>query len=108
VLLPVAALLLNLALARQEAWWPARPPLLWTAGLPLVAFGAVMLYTVVDVLPHGPGAYGPGVHIGWPPRLGFAANSVWVITVASQVIRLAAREPEAAAAGAVLAGDAAG
>jgi uncharacterized protein DUF998 len=104
VLLPVAALVLNLALARRDSWWPARRPLLWTAGLPLAVFVAVTVYTIVDVIPHGAGAYGPGVHIGWPPRLGFASNAVWLITVASQVIRLGARETWAAPAQAVFAG----
>ena len=38
VLLPFAALLINLSLARNEAWRSARRVLLWTAGLPLFGF----------------------------------------------------------------------
>lgn len=28
-----------------------------------------------------PGAYGPSVNIGWPPRVGFFTYMVWVVTL---------------------------
>jgi hypothetical membrane protein len=72
MLLPFAALLINLSLARKnQAWATARRALLWTAGLPLFGFATFALYTAVFVFPLGPDAYGPGVNIGWPPRFAF-------------------------------------
>lgn len=64
-LLPFAALLINLTLARNNlAWRPARRVLLWTAGLPLFGFLSFAVYSGIFVFPLGPGAYGPGVNIG--------------------------------------------
>src|SRR5438270_7919181 len=72
VLLPFAALLINVSLARRSSKWAgARKALAWTAALPLFGFGACTLYTVVFVVPLGLQAYGPGVNIGWPPRFAF-------------------------------------
>jgi hypothetical membrane protein len=79
-LLPFAALLINLSLARNnEAWRPARRVLLWTAGLPLFGFLSFGFYSAIFVFPLGPGAYGPGVNIGWPPRFAFLTYMVWVL-----------------------------
>ncbi|MGA7299851.1 MAG: DUF998 domain-containing protein, partial [Candidatus Sulfotelmatobacter sp.] len=64
VLLPFAALLINLGLARKEAWRSARRVLLWTAGLPLFGFLSFAVYSALFVFPLGPDAYGPGVNIG--------------------------------------------
>jgi len=33
-----------------------------------------------------PGAYGPGVNIGWPPRLAFFTYMVWVVILGWQAI----------------------
>jgi hypothetical protein len=61
VLLPFAALLINLSLARQnKGWVSARRVLLWTAGLPLFGFVSFAVYSAIFVFPLGPGAYGPG------------------------------------------------
>ena len=49
----------------------ARRVLLWTAGLPLFGFLYFAVYSAIFVFPSGPGAYGPGVNIGWPPRFAF-------------------------------------
>jgi len=93
VLLPFAALLLGLSLGRKSAAWSAvRRVLLATAGLPLAGFLGFVAYTVLFVVPLGPGAYGPGVNIGWPPRFAFFAYAVWVVTLASQALRLRHRE----------------
>ncbi len=87
-LLPLAALLINLSLARQnQAWARARRVLLWTAGLPLFGFGAFVLYTAIFVFPKGPQAYGPGVNIGWPPRFAFLTYMLWLVALAWQAIR---------------------
>jgi len=88
VLLPFAALLINLSLARKNHTWArARRVLLWTAGLPLFGFGAFVLYSAISVFPLGPQAYGPGVNIGWPPRFAFFTYMLWLVTLACQAIR---------------------
>jgi len=74
-LLPFAALLINLSLVRNnEAWRPTRRLLLWTAGFPLFGFLSFAVYSAIFVFPLGPGAYGPGVNIGWPPRFAFLTS----------------------------------
>ena len=88
VLLPFAALPINLSLARNnETWGAARRVLLWTAGLPLFGFLSFAGYSAVFVFPLGPGAYGPGVNIGWPPRFAFLTYMLWVVTLGWQAIR---------------------
>lgn len=88
VLLPFAALLINLSLARKsQRWARARRVLLWTAGLPLFGFGAFVLYSAIFVFPLGTQAYGPGVNIGWPPRFAFFTYMLWLVTLAWQAIR---------------------
>ena len=87
MLFPIAALLLNLSLARSLRWASARRLLLWTAGLPLFGFGAFALYSAIFVFPMGPQAYGPGVNIGWPPRFAFFTYMLWVVTLALQGIK---------------------
>ena len=88
VLLPFAALLINLSLARNnEAWRSARRVLLWTAGLPLFGFLSFAVYSAIFVFPLGPDAYGPGVNIGWPPRFAFLSYMLWVVILSWQAIR---------------------
>ena len=88
VLLPFAALLINIGLARRnQAWRVARRLLLWTSGLPLFGFLSFAVYTAICVAPLGPGAYGPGVNIGWPPRFAFFTYMLWVVILGSQAIR---------------------
>jgi Protein of unknown function (DUF998) len=88
VLLPFAALLINLSLARKnQTWASARRVLLWTAGLPLFGFLSFAVYTGIFVAPLGPHAYGPGVNIGWPPRFASFTYMLWLVVLASQAIR---------------------
>jgi Protein of unknown function (DUF998) len=88
VLLPFAALLINLSLARKnETWKPARRILFWTAGLPMFGFLCFAVYSAIFVFPLGPGAYGPGVNIGWPPRFAFLTYMLWVVILGWQAIR---------------------
>jgi len=85
VLLPFAALLINLGLARNnQRWASARRFLLWTAGLPLFGFAAFALYSAIFVFPMGEQAYGPGVNIGWPPRFAFFTYMLWVVSLTWQ------------------------
>jgi hypothetical protein len=88
VLLPFAAFLINLSLVRRNrSWATARRALLWTAGLPMFGFVSFVLYSAVFVFPLGPGAYGPGVNIGWPPRFAFFTYMLWVVTLGWQAIK---------------------
>jgi hypothetical protein len=99
LLLPVAALLINLSLAlRNRVWSARRLPLLWTAGLPLLGFLGFAIYTACFVAPLGPHARGPGVNIGWPPRFAFLSYAVWLISLAWQALWI--RAPGAAIEGA--------
>jgi hypothetical protein len=92
VLLPFAALLINLSLARNnETWAPARRILLWTAGLPLFGFLSFAAYSAIFVFPLGPSAYGPGVNIGWPPRFAFFTYMLWVVILGWQATRCSRR-----------------
>ena len=88
-LLPFAALLINLSLARKnKAWAKARQWLLWTAGLPMLGLTCFLAHLVIIVAPLGDDAYGPGVPLGWPPRFLFLSYMVWIITLAFQAIKL--------------------
>jgi hypothetical protein len=88
-LLPFAALLINLGLARKSpAWSTRRLPLLATAALPLVGFLGFVIYTALFVVPLGPDARGPGVNIGWPPRVAFLSYMLWLVALAWQALRL--------------------
>ena len=81
VLLPLAALLINLSLARRnQAWATVRRPLLWTAGLPLL--GLVLFLVMVAVVVPAE---------GWPPRFLLLTYMVWLITLAMQAIKLRGR-----------------
>ena len=92
VLLPFAALLINLSLARNnETWAPARSILFWTAGLPLFGFLSFAVYSAIFVFPSGPSAYGPGVNIGWPPRFAFLTYMLWVVILGWQATRCSRR-----------------
>lgn len=87
MLLPFAALLINLSLVRNQMWARARKALLWSAGSPLFGFLGFAVYTGIFVVPLGPHAYGPGVNIGWPPRFAFLSYMLWLVTLAWQAIR---------------------
>ena len=92
LLLPFAALLINLSLARNnEAWRSARRVLLWTAGLPLFGFLSFAVYSAIFVFPLGPDAYGPGVNIGWPPRFAFLTYMLWVVILGWPATRCSRR-----------------
>jgi hypothetical membrane protein len=87
-LLPFAALLINLSLARKnEAWKPARRVLQWTAGLPLLGFLSFVVYSAIFVFPLGTDAYGPGVNIGWPPRFALLTYMLWVVILGWQATK---------------------
>jgi hypothetical protein len=98
--LPIAAMLISVALGRTPRWSANRRMLLWTGNLTWVAVvllaatfallittylqaGGDMSATVVKALP--PGVIGL---VGWTNRLLVVADCAWVMTVASQAIQL--------------------
>ena len=88
MLLPFAALFINLSLAlKNTAWATARRVLLWTAGLPMLGWLGFTVYTAIFVVPLGDHAYGPGVNIGWPPRFAFWTYAAWLVILAWQAIK---------------------
>ena len=95
VLLPFAALLVNLSLARKEAWRSARRVLLWTAGLPSLGLLSFAVYSAIFVFPLGPDAYGSGGNIGWPPRFTFFTYMLWVVILGWQATRCSRRSSTA-------------
>lgn len=118
MLLPFAALLINLSLALKNHLVPCvqfcnsgdlqyctsgtqagvttRRALLWTAGLPLLGLVGFVVHLAIFVMPLGAEAYGPGVPIGWPPRFLFLSYMVWLITLALQAIKLRSQKAQQA------------
>jgi hypothetical protein len=80
LLLPFAALAINLSLARNEHWVEARRLLHVTAFIPLIGLLGFVVYTAVFVVPMGD-VHAPGVNIGWPPRFAFAMYAVWIVAL---------------------------
>lgn len=98
---PIAALLLNVALGRNEGWQTPRGPLLWLANLNwisvvlLVAALAIMTMQMVQIngghLPqHAPKSLPPGVLgvDGWADRLIVLSNCAWVLVAAWHAIQV--------------------
>lgn len=88
MLVPVAALLINLGLSRDSGFAAARRVLRWTAALPLAAL--IMFMTAQAVL-LGDDGFGPDVAIGWPERVLVLAYAAWQIVVARIVARRTVR-----------------
>lgn len=87
VLLPLAALLLNLSLARTyAARSAARRALRLTAGLPLLGLLGFALAMAIAI--PSDGRFGPGVNVGWPNRFLLLVYLVWLLTVTWWVVRL--------------------
>lgn len=87
VLLPFAALLVNLSLARGNPQWSAaRRALLVTAGLPLL--GLMLFAVTMMIVVPSDGGFGPGVNVGWPNRFLLLVYTAWLVTLAWQAIRL--------------------
>jgi hypothetical protein len=98
---PIAAMLLSVALGRNEGWRPARRKLLWSANLSwisvvlLVVTLGIMTMQMMRVtgghLPqHAPKSLPPGVWglDGWADRLIVLTNCMWVLLAGWHAIRL--------------------
>jgi hypothetical protein len=83
---PIAATLIGLSLARNEAWSPARRSLLWAAGLTWIGF-LVFALSMAIMFPDD-GTFGPDVLIGWPNRFMIVAYSAWLMVVAWRAAQL--------------------
>ena len=88
VFLPVAALLVNLGLARDSGFRAAARVLRWTAVLPLAALVMFMTAQAVVV---GDNGFGPDAPIGWPERVLVLMYATWQITVARVLSRRTSR-----------------
>jgi hypothetical protein len=88
MLLPLAALLINLGLARDGGFAGAGRVLRWTAALPLAA---LIMFLTAQALLVGDDGFGPDAPIGWPERLLVLAYAAWQIIVARIVARRFAR-----------------
>ena len=86
IAMPLAALFVTWALARNTAWSWARRRLWLFAGLAFIVFlGAFVSLGVM--LSRSGGRFGPDVPVGWPNRVEVAAYAAWVIVVASTLMR---------------------
>jgi hypothetical protein len=82
-LLPFAAVLINVSLARRnEAYERWKKRLLITGFIPLAGWIGFMIHLNLYVIPLGDYAYGPAVPLGWPPRLLLLTYACWVISTA--------------------------
>lgn len=103
---PIAALLLSVALSRNETWAPARRGLLWTANLSwisvvlLVAALTIMTMQIARIngghLPqHAPKSLPPGVLAldGWADRLFVLSSCMWVFLTAWHAIQVHQKQP---------------
>ncbi|CAA9335939.1 MAG: hypothetical protein AVDCRST_MAG93-6415, partial [uncultured Chloroflexia bacterium] len=83
---PVAATLIGWSLARNQAWFPARRSLLWSAALTWI--GVLVFSLSMAIMFPDYGTFGPDVLIGWPNRFMIVAYSVWLMVVAWRAARL--------------------
>jgi hypothetical protein len=98
---PIAALLLSVALGRNETWDAARRPLLWIANLSWI--GVVLLFATLAIMTmqmaringghlpqHAPKSLPAGVFAldGWADRLIVLSNCAWVLVAAWHSIRM--------------------
>ena len=87
IAMPCAAALIGWKLARNPAWSSAKRPLLWATVLALVGF-MVSFFSLGVMVLQSDGTFGPDVLVGWPNRFEMLAYSVWLMTVAWQVVKL--------------------
>ncbi len=85
-LLPFAAILIIISLARNPAWTAAWHTLFATAAVPLL--GSVFVASLAVMLPAHGGMLGPEVRIGWPNRIMIVAHCAWLMIVARCALKL--------------------
>lgn len=90
LLLPFAAVCINISLARNRLWRPKRRLLVMTAGLPMLGLLGFVI-AMAMIAPIGDAnmpQYGPGVNIGWPNRVVLLIYTTWTVALAWQLSRL--------------------
>ena len=98
---PIAALLLSVALGRDENWKPVRRPLLWIANLSWISVVLLILTLAIMTMQmaringghlpqHAPKSLPPGVLAldGWADRLIVVTNCTWVLLAAWHAIQV--------------------
>jgi hypothetical protein len=85
--IPFAAALINMALARRnQAWVGWKRSLIVSGFLPL---GGLIIFWIWNAaVAPSDWHFGPGVNVGWPGRFLLLVHMVWVITLASRMLRL--------------------
>jgi hypothetical protein len=95
--LPVAAMLISVRLGRTQEWSAAKNVLLWTANFTWASL--VFLVAALIMISRHTGAGNKLTHqiaiVGWANRLLVVAYCVWMVTVASQALKLRRRRPSA-------------
>ncbi|MEV6597998.1 DUF998 domain-containing protein [Actinoplanes sp. NPDC051346] len=84
MLLPVAALLVNLGLTRDSGFPGAGRLLRYTAALPAVA---LVLFMTAQAILLGDDGFGPDTPIGWPERALVLSYATWQIAAARVISR---------------------
>jgi len=90
VLLPFAAVCINISLARTRPWRLKRRLLVMTAALPLLGLLGFVV-AMAMIAPLGDAnmpQYGPGVSIGWPNRILLLIFTTWTVTLGWVLSRL--------------------
>jgi Sec61beta family. len=89
--MPVAAILITIALRKNPNFAEERNALIWPA---LVA-GIGFLFSLVSIglmLGQSEGKFGPTVLVGWPNRIEVAGYCIWMLMIAQQSIKQKMRE----------------
>jgi hypothetical protein len=92
--LPIAALLVTLALVRRPSWKHQRTRLLLSANLTWASLLLMVIILSVSLSANN-GQFGPDVSVGWPNRLVVATYLAWIMLTAAKAADLAQRPMKA-------------
>jgi hypothetical protein len=85
--LPIAAMLISVRLGRTEAWFGAKKALLWTANFTWASL--ILMFAALMIMIRGYTLAGNRIiFVGWANRLLVVVYCLWVVTVASQALKL--------------------
>jgi hypothetical protein len=87
IAIPVAAILICIALRKNARWNSFKKPLLLASVVAIAGFllGFVSLGVMMST---SEGKFGPNVLVGWPNRIEIICYCVWLLVVASQARRV--------------------
>jgi hypothetical protein len=92
--LPIAAMLITIALVRGPFWNDQRRRLLLSANLTWASLALMVLILSVSLSANN-GQFGPDVSAGWPNRLVVATYLAWIMLTAAKAADLAQRPMKA-------------